>query len=104
MVAPLELGDSRAEVIMFDDGSFFFLLFLIIVVGVGYRVVRGILFVRNLARSRKDIEAIYRAIQQQIANASASGGPRTSGAASRQPVTPQLAAMFLQYRNQMAQL
>jgi hypothetical protein len=89
---------------MLDDGGFFFLFFLIIVIGIGFRVVRGILFVRNLARSQKDIEAIYRALQQEIANASASGGARKSGAVSHQAAAPQLATMFLQYRNQMAQL
>jgi len=88
---------------MFDDGGFFFLIFLVIIVGIIFRVVRGILFVRNLTRSQTDIEAIYRAIQQQIANASARGAT-TGRAVSPQAASSQLATMFLQYQNQMAQL
>ena len=88
---------------MFDDG-FFFLILLVIVIAVAVRVIRGILFVRNFSRSKNDIEALLTAIHKQIASASSTGGVRRPAGGMHQPPPPQLMAMMLQYRNQMAQL
>jgi len=88
---------------MFDDG-FFFLIILVVFIGVAVRVIRGILFVRNLPRLQSDIETLFTAIQKQIASASSAGGVRRGPGAVHQPAPPQLTAMILQYHNQMAQL
>lgn len=87
---------------MFD--GFFFLVVLVLVIAAAIKVIRGILLVRLFARSQNDIEALFTAIQRQIASASAAGGVRGSPGIMHQPAPPQLTAMMLQYRNQMAQL